>query len=142
MIETKEKVIDELNVKVVQFGARRGLKLKMKLIKTFGAPLLKMIDGMGVKTTEIKEVMNSDINLGAMGEGLNLLFTKIDEDVAEKIIDEILAGTFIDDKEVKVVFDQVFSGNFLTMYKVIGFALEVNFGSFFGKSGIGTLTKK
>lgn len=145
MIEKKEKQIDDLKVLVVQFGARRGLKLKIKLLKMFGAPLLQMINGLGLKTseinTEIKSIMEQDVDLGGLAEGLNSLFSKVNEDQAEQLIMEILSSTFINDQECTKVFDEVFSGDYLTMYKVIGFALEANFGSFFGKSGIGTLTK-
>lgn len=147
MIESKDKKIDDLNVTVTQFGARRGLKLKVKLLKIFGPALVKMVEGLDLGSDK-KFTLENDVDLDKLGDGVKLLFERVDEDQTLALVEEILADTKISTPDGKItsediakVFDMVFSGNYLTMYKVVGFALEVNYGSFFGEGGIGKIAK-
>jgi hypothetical protein len=142
MIQTKEKEIDGRKISVTQFPARRGLALKTKLITLFGPALFSIISSFsGVKS--VKDLMDSDIDLNNIGQILDKLFQKVSSSILEELIFELLASTRLDNQEItSAVFDLEFAGNYGTLYKILGFVLEVNYGSFLALSNIGNLSKK
>ena len=139
MLEPKEKVIDEFKVMVTSFPARYGFKLQAKLLRIFGPVIGELVSGMKGKKESASE---TDVNLSGLSTSIEKLFDSLDEDKAEKLVFELLQSTRINGQEVTAtVFDEVFQERYDTLYKTIGFVLEVNYGSFFGKSGIGQALK-
>lgn len=133
MIETKHKSIDGKRVTVSQFPARRALALKIKLLKLFGPALAQMLG-------KVKSLTGGKLLDGSLDEfspAIDKLTAAMEPDQFVDLVMELLAMTRIDDKEATSNFDMDFAGNLPFMYKVLFFVLEVNFGNFFGKSGIG-----
>lgn len=135
MIETKEKEINGSRYTVTQMTARRALRMKAKLLRLFGAPLAQLflpsgeepIDGMAFSKDEAVKALQS-------------LAMELDDKTFEFLIVELLKEVRKDGVELtESVIDLEFAGDLLTLFKVVWFVLEANFGSFFGEGGIGDL---
>jgi hypothetical protein len=132
MIDTKEKTIDGRNVMVVQFPGRRALFFKTRLLKLIGPAIAQMFTG--------KNPLETEVDFSVVSKALDKLSERLNEDEFVKFVLDLLQCTRLDGKEISgAVFDEEFAGNLLLMYKVLWFTLEVNYGSFFGQSGIGKI---
>ena len=137
MIKTEEKKIDDMEVAVTQFPARFGFKMQARLLKVFGPVIGKMLGG-----ADLKKGADADVNLDKLSEAIELLFKSMDEDGAMKLIMDLLQSTRINGQEVNdSSFDSIFPGKYSTLFKIVGYVLEVNYGSFFGESSIGKMVK-
>jgi len=131
MIETKDKTIDNRVVTVTQFPGRRALFFKTRLIKLIGPSVTQLFTGKG---------LDLNIDLVIVAKALDKLAENLKEDEYVKFVLELLQFTRLDGQEINdSVFDNEFAGNLLLMYKILWFTLEVNYGSFFGQSGIGKI---
>jgi hypothetical protein len=131
MIESKEKVIEGAKYYVSQFPARRALKLKTRLVKLL-APSLFTMAGKG------GNILDAELGSDSIGKAVNMLVERLDENDLENLIMELLCMTRREGKEITPqYFDMVYAGNFQELYEALYFVLEVNFGSFFTKIGIG-----
>ena len=137
MIQTKEKLIDERSVSVTQFPARKGLKVKLRLAKMI-AP------GFASATGILNGDLDAEFDSKALSYAVNQLVDAVGNDATvDFIVSELMQGTRLDDKEINnAVFDMEFAGNYGLLYKIIGYILEVNYGSFFESLNIGNLTSK
>jgi hypothetical protein len=136
MIDTKKKTIDGAEYSVTQFPARRGLALKIKLVKLIGPALAEAAGGLDLK--EGVNLQEAEIDTGFMGKAVEKLVEGMDDSTGDLILD-LLSMTRKNGQELKeAVFDTEFAGDYLTLYKVLGFVIQVN--GFFGKGGIGMLT--
>ena len=133
MIETKEKTIDGHNVMVTQFPGRRALLFKTRLIKLIGPSIAQMFTGEN-------PLDGKELDFSIIAKALDKLAETLNEDEYVKFVLDLLQYSRFDGQEIKEsVFDTEFAGNLLLMYKVLWFTLEVNYGSFFGESGIGKI---
>jgi len=139
MIETKEKTINGHAYQVQQFPAMTGLRLAVKVVKTLGAGIAKMGDIKG-GFSGLMNMDTSDLNIGDMVEGL---LGKLDDENTPKLILELFAATWRDGVELNQKnFDMAYAANYIEMGQAIAFIIEVNYGDFFGvleagKTGIG-----
>jgi hypothetical protein len=132
MIQEKTKQIDGHNISVTQFPGRRALALKTKLIRLLGTPIAKLI-------ADVKKI-DADMDLSKMAGAVEALVSNLDEKDFVPFVLEMLQCTRIDGKEINDgVFDLEFAANLSLMYKILWFVLEVNFGDFFDKAGIGKI---
>ena len=135
-LEKKECDIDGLKITVTQFPARTGFKMQAKLAKIFGPALGELVSGVKGKTG--KGLTEAEIDLSKFSGAVRTLFEKIDEESALVLIFELLQFTRINGEEVtEEIFDDTFPGKYATLYKILYFVVEVNYGSFFGQGGIG-----
>jgi len=131
MIETKEKKIDDRAVMVTQFPGRRALFFKTRLLKLVGPSVTQLFTGKG---------LDASLDFSTMSKALDKLSENLKEDEYVKFVLDLLQCTRLDGQEITdMVFDSEFAGNLLLMYKILWFTLEVNYGSFFGQSGIGKI---
>lgn len=87
--------------------------------------------------------LTEKIDLGRLGSAIAKLIGNLSENQAEDFLKKCLQGVLVDGKELKwAEVDLAFRGRVLDLYKIIGLVLEVNYGSFLGKGGIGGLLKK
>lgn len=139
MLNKEDQVIDGMTYSVVQFPAMYGFALLARLAKCIG-PALGALSSMGPGT-------NSDIS--QMGPVLCEALSTLDPDEAQRLALEILKSTSVIIPDAtggrRVEFtgrekiDEVFSGRLMTMFKVLGFAVKVNFSDF--ARGIGSQAK-
>ncbi len=137
MIETKTKQIDERSVSVTQFPARKGLKIKLRLLKMV-AP------GLASATGILQGGLEVDFDSKVLAYAVGQLVDSMGNDATvDFIVKELMQGTRLDDKEITdSLFDMEFAGDYGLLYKIIAFILEVNYGSFFENLNIGSLTSK
>lgn len=139
MLETKTTIINGQAYSSTQFGARVGLQLQARVMAIVGpllggaaGAMLPMM-GEGKKTSELEVSPELFVNAFA-----SLAAVKPTE--FANLAESLLANTSRNDKKlVGEVFNSVFSGNYQELYKAIGFALDTNFSSLFGESGISGL---
>lgn len=139
-LEPEEKVIDGLTVQVVPFAAWTAFRLKAELIGLVGPTLIKGISGLvGSKEDSSISIMDKNINLDKLGEAFIDLLNKLTPEKMEYITKKILAFTRVDNKDIsiEVVFNDVFAKRMDLIYKVLWYALEVNYKSFLGLLGTG-----
>ncbi len=138
-METKEKTIGNHTFKVTQLPASKARKLLIRLFKVSGPSLGKVLEGL--KGKDGKASLN-DLNLEKISEGIALLATNVFEDDFEYVVAALLEGErisyHVDGKWPVLTLessDNLFAGKLDQMFKLIAFALEVNFSSFFAGSG-------
>jgi hypothetical protein len=128
-LKTETREIDGRNYTVKKFPAMRQVRLLAKLMKNIGPALagLSKLDP------------NKDIELG--GEAMAGAFENLDPNEAAALIPEILNSTTVMVPSVGELslakegnIDIAFSDDVRTLFKVLGFALQVNFQGFGGGS--------
>jgi len=140
MVDKKEKKIDGMEVMVTQFPARFGFKMQAKLVKIFG-PVIGVL--LGGTEGDTDKILDSNLDAEKLAGAIAKLFDSVDENEALALVLQLMQTTRINGQEVnETSFDSLFPGKYQTMYKVLGFVLEVNYGSFFGEGGIGKAMKK
>lgn len=97
---------------VAQLPAMRGTKLLVRLGKALGPAFSSM-------TGDLDKVAGA-------------LFSGLSPDEAEGILRELFATTKVGTTDLMGVFDMTMQGQFKSLGKLIAFALEVQFGDFFG----------
>lgn len=132
--ETRE--IDGLRFTVQQLPARRGMKLLNHLIRIAGPGLAKAAGAL--KGGDLAKLDLANIDFGALGEALKSIFDGLPDVEFDYVLDEMLAVTLLNEAPLKPVFDAALQGRIGTVYKLLAFALEVNFRDFFG--GLSGLT--
>jgi hypothetical protein len=138
MIQAKHKVIDGIEYTVTQFPARRGFKLKLTLAKKLLPGMSRLLDS----GTPLSQVMESNIGSGSVVSAIQAAVDSLDEEEAVKLIMELLSSTRRGTKDGRggleiseEILDMEYAGNYLALYKVIAYVLEVNYSDFF--KGIG-----
>lgn len=130
-MKSDEREIDGLLVKTVQLPAMRAFKLLARLVKAVGPAL-------GVLTK-----LDPSAQLDAVAGEIAGAFASLDADEAERLVPEILTKTtvFIPDDRggsekllTKERIDDMFTGRLMTLFRVLGFVLQVNFQDFYAGS--------
>jgi len=133
--QTIEKVVDDHRIKIVQFHAVRGFKIKAKLYKVVLPVLASLVDTKDIKN--IKGIMEKEINVAKAAETLGSVMEP--EQLLSLLLD-LLSGTFVDDVMIdQKKFDDLFIGNYQFAYKLAYEAILAN--GFFDFGGIGNLVK-
>lgn len=138
-IETKTRTIDDMRVDVSPFPARKAIKLKVRIIKKIAPVIGELAENYDVdKSLEGQEL--SSVNLAGACQRLS---ESLEPDDFLDLLCQVLQGAVINGVPFSVdTMDVQFTGDKLfSLYKIAGFVLEVNYSSFFGSGGIGTLLK-
>ena len=139
MIEPQTKSIDGRTFTVAPLPAMRQYKLMTRLAKRLGPGLGPALGGLFPQLQQMKGVDLRKVDLAALLPALGALFDQLDPDEAEAVLKELLQTSLIDGKPLLPVFDAELQGKMGTILKLLGFALEVNYGGFFGGlDGAGT----
>lgn len=140
MIEEKTKVINDATYVVQQFGARRGLKLKTRLVKLI-APTAVALLGSVEKDQSGNVSLNSEANPELISKAISGLVNNLESDQVVDLVFALLETTTRNGVNVTSQngshFDMVYSANYGELIKALVFVVEVNFGSFFQGLGIG-----
>lgn len=132
MYQTLEKTINGSTYTVTQLPARRALKLKARLLKVFGPSLAQMVFAS-----------NNAFDQENVVKAMALLVDHLDDQTFEKLTVELLQGVRKQGIELTDgVIDSEFAGDLGTLFLVLWFVLEANYGSFFAMSGIGNPFKQ
>ena len=154
-VRTETRTIDGHEVMVRTYVPTYHVRLQARLLKLI-APTISPFFKSGVDNIEkIKQNLQKSID-GADknksdGSGFESFSSVLDavadhlnpDDFIDLIL-SILKTTHVDNQDVSKedIFNSVFSGEEHLIYKVVFFALEVNFASFLSRMGIGSLIKR
>jgi len=121
MQRTETRVFDDLAITVQQLPAMRAVKLSRRLIQ-IAAPAV----------TALKD-LSADASV--LGEAISNALAEFSEKDLEALIKDLLETATVEQEgkiaKVMPLFDELFRGKVFTLYKVLAFALEVNFADFF-----------
>lgn len=124
---TQSQDIDGTVFAVTQLPAMRSMRLMHRLAKAVGPAMLKAVGGKAVSLKEL--------DLASVGDAAQMVFETFSENDFEALIRELLEGATVDHEGRTIplmpVFDLVLAGKVGTILKLLKFALEVNYGSFF-----------
>jgi len=115
---------------VTQFGAREGGHVLVRLLKILGGSVGEALQGA------------TDFDMGVVGKVIANLATTVDEKDLDYLVDTFAKTTSveIEGKPVPLtaegVLDVHFAGEYTELSQWLAFAVEANFGDFFGAAGI------
>jgi hypothetical protein len=141
MFAAKEKEIDGLKVVVTQWPARKALTTKLKLIRIIGPGLGELVGGFKGKGEGLASALDSDMNMERFTPALEKLLSALSEEMFMSLVITLMSSVRVNDVDMssEKEFNMQFAGSLESFYKIVWFVLEVNYGSFFGESGIGNL---
>lgn len=127
MIQTEKRLINGHEWQVTQWPGRHALRMQTRLAKIVGPAVAKAADGLDRTSGSVLE---SELDVGGV---VSALVDRLDEQVVDQLVADLLNSTRIDGKEAArpEVFDVVFAGNLGELYQGLAFVIEVNFGSLF-----------
>jgi hypothetical protein len=130
--EKKEREIDGLRFEVTQMGARKAQEVLVRVSGILAPALGKAIAGAGKASSG--NVLDTQIDLAALGDALPALFQRLTPRELEDIQKELLENAYVtvggQEQRVWTQWDSVMPNAF-TGLKLTAFAFEVNFGNFF-----------
>jgi hypothetical protein len=125
----QDRQIGQFLYTVQQLPATRSLRLLHRLGKVLG-PGLTQAASLG----SVGSLANADV--GVIVSGIAGILQTSAEDEVVGIVRDLLGTTFVTQNgqmvELAPLMDLHFQGNLLDLFKVVAFALEVNYGDFFG----------
>lgn len=121
MVKTDTRTIDGSVYVVTQLPAMRAFKTLNRLGRTIGPAVAKL---MGAGSTDFME-----LDAAFLGSAVEALFERLSDDDLQAITEALLYNTTVD--KAPLNFDLEFAGRMDTLLKVLKFAFEVNYGSFF-----------
>lgn len=136
MREPQKITIEGVQYVVTPMAPMKSAKLLTKLLKLVGEPIGKLASA---KKEEGKSIMDSEVDGKLIGEAIEALTNKVDENEMEAILGRLLLGDLItfaktgDEKfqklkDIDAHFDQ--HGGLAQMFKLAKFVLETNYSSF------------
>lgn len=129
--------IDGKSYTVVPYTTTGGLRLLTKLTGILGEPVVKLLKSL--PPGSLQDILKSDlkaINMDEISASVAALFAKVDEDVAEVLIKEILQNTLYGNHEVNAIFEEHFQGEYRHLFKVVFKTLEAQYGDFLGARAV------
>lgn len=138
MRKPHEKTIDDVEYVMYEMNPFKSSALLARMLKLLGKPIASIIQGVNKKDGQ--SIMEADFNQDMIGMAVEELSTRLHEKEIEKLMKDLLVKDLItyktDDMEEfkKIANVENHFGKFdlLHLFKVVKFALEVNFENFFG----------
>lgn len=136
MLKSETKDIDGLTFEVTQLSGFKALKMFRKLGSALGPALGELAQGFGEKV-DIDAPLEMRRMLPALGAAIPKLFSNVSEADLESITRGLLETTLVLNPEngktsqLLPQFDVLMQGKVGTVFKLLAFAIQVNFGSFF-----------
>lgn len=127
MIKTQSTNIGGVKYTVQQLPVTRALRLSAKLggiIAPALAKASKSVSGMSLESL-------GGLDVALFGDAIETFMTKMSPDELEFCTKELLYVLEKDGKDISRSFDTEFCGELMTVFKLLRFAFEVNFGDFF-----------
>lgn len=131
--QTETRYFDELggDVTVQKLPAMKAQLLWLRLARVAGPAIGKLVETLdGEKVRDFAAGSGGGVN--GIGEALNLLVSRLTVEEFDQLRRELLQGVFFGGQPITKTADVVFMGKTLALWKVLAFALEVNFADFFG----------
>lgn len=137
MRKEQEKTIGVTKFKVTQLGFEDGIDLMVMLYKSLGPALGVFLKGIEHKKGE------AGISMEALSEALAELAHKLNAADLKRVVAVLAKATRIErepDKWPLLEPELDLAGEYGLLFRWLGFALEVNYASFFaGEAGLGNI---
>jgi len=148
-IETKSKGIDGVAVRVQQLPAVYANRLLTRVLKYFGSGIIQLLSQLRSISSlpEVKDgkvsIIDLDLDWKEISAVVNDFASKLAPEDWQDFCLQLLAFTDVNGKRItdEDAFNGAFTGKLLFMVKVLIFTMEVNYGDFFGVSGISAAPK-
>lgn len=122
MLQKIERTIEDQAYETTQFAAMKGMRLAVKLAKTFGGGIGEAAAG------GVESVMDMDV-----AKVVQAIVANLDEESTPTLILDLLSTTSRNGVLLnKEAIDKVYAANYGELFKALQFVLEVNFGGFIG----------
>ena len=131
---------------VNQFGAREGGRIGIRLMKMIGGVVGTAVEGASLQAGDDGqvEVDIMSIGMGTVGKMITNLATTVSEADYDYLCDVFTKTSAVSGGEysepmplaAEGVFDLHFAGEYVELGQWLVFAIEVNFGRFFGEGGL------
>lgn len=127
------KTIGDHEVRITQFHAIRGFKMKSRLLKLI-LPVLAPIAGTTAEKMASKNVVeqvslldqNIDLEV-AIPKAFSSLSDSLDEEVFFRLMVDLLSETWVDRKQItEQHFNELFIGNYMLAYKLAFEVIKAN----------------
>jgi len=138
MRKPHEKTIDGTEYLMYEMNPFKSAALLARMLKLLGKPISSIIQGIEKKEGE--SIMDADFNMDLIGMAIEELSMRLGEKEVDRLFKDLLVKELItykteemDEFKKMSAVEQHF-GKFplLHLFKVLKFALEVNFEDFFG----------
>jgi hypothetical protein len=141
-VKSIEKIIDGKNVKIVQFHAIKGIKVKARLFKFILPVFSPFVGSLDVNAESIAKLKATDIDLQKMIPlALQKLSESIDPEEFLKLLLDLLSEVFVDGSYIdSTKFNDLFIGNYAFAYQLAYEVVVAN--NFFAFGGIGSLLQE
>lgn len=126
--ELIKKTIDGHDYEFSIFGAKKSIKVLVRLSKILGKPfglLMGSFKGPG-------KMLEREVDTDLMSLAFSALTDNLDSDEVIDILETLVAGDYILCDGKKVIFDTHYEGRLDHLMKVVMIALEVQYGNFSG----------
>lgn len=123
--KTETKQIGEREISVTQWPVEKSMLIKLKLMKTFGPSLAKLLS--------ISNEKSSDVSLDVFSEGISLLFEHNSPEDLLAIIKLCLIGVAVNGRRLTEtsINEQFSPEDMMDMYRIFLFVIQVNYQNFF-----------
>ena len=137
MRKQHEKTIDGVDYLMYEMNPFKSAALLSRLLKLLGKPISKIIQGVNKK--EGKSLMDSDFDQDMIGVAVEELTSRLHEKEIEKLMKDLVVSDLTtyktdemeDFKKLGNIENHFGKFSILHLFKVVKFALEVNFADFF-----------
>jgi hypothetical protein len=134
MREPVEKIIDGEQYTFCQLPAKKSLKLLTRLTRIVGPSLGAALGTSSEGAVGIKAMLDRHLDLGAV---VAALCDRLEENEVEAIVDTLLSQVIhAGQGEVSQKFDVLFAGRLPHLFKVLGAALQLEYGDFLAGGGV------
>ena len=134
-ISVIKKEIDGHAVEIQQFMAIKGIKIKVKLLKTILPVISTLFIGGGKK--DVKSLLDKEID----SKMIETIMLALDPEEICNLLLELLSSSFVDAKLIDAkTFDDFFAANYMLAYKIAVEVVKAN--NFLALSDIGISLEK
>ena len=138
MRKPHEKTIDGVEYIMYEMNPFKSSALLARMLKLLGKPVASIIRGVNKK--EGQSIMEVDFNQEMIGMAVEELSTRLNEKEVEKLMKDLIVKDLTtyktedmeEFKKITNIENHFGKFNLLHLFKVVKFALEVNFENFFG----------
>lgn len=154
-LKSQDKTIGDSSYRVTQLPAGRARKLLVRLYKVLGPAFGKLLEGLDDQAQKLagtgKAPSLGDVEMLSVSAAISTLALHLREEDLEYVVDQVLGSNSVEMSNgegkwvrlTKETSDLHFAGRLDEMFRVLGFALEVNYSSFFsGPGGLGPIIEK
>ena len=148
-VQTQSRVVDGHTYQVSQMLARKAERLFHVLVRIAAPEMGRLLAGPEIKRLLAASMRGEDVgdpqavvlkvDFASLGEIVGGIATRADDATWDRIRNDVLASAEVDGQLLLPMYDTHFMGRLDVSYQVIAFALEVNFGDFFGRVLIAAL---